>query len=89
MADTITIKASKAAGNRVALWDVDDAHPDGEVYVAGQDAEPVEAAETPRVLEALRDGRVEKVSSGGSPVAREAAREGKSERAERSERGER
>lgn len=74
MADTIKVKASPTCGDRVALWDVDEAHPGGEAFVAGaaevKHAELpwVEVAETPAVLAALRDGLLVK-SGGGSQQA--------------------
>jgi hypothetical protein len=35
--------------NRVALWERHNAHPGGEVFVAGKDAQPVEVALTAQV----------------------------------------
>jgi phage-related protein len=70
MADnTVRVKAHPSMGARVALWEVDEAHPGGEIYVAGQDSAPVEAAETAGVLGALRDDRLVRVTakSGGKP----------------------
>lgn len=55
---TITVK-SALNSNDVALWDKHPDHPTGEIFVAGD--EVVEAAETPRVLQALGNGRLEKV----------------------------
>lgn len=40
-------------GDRVGLWERNPAHPGGEVFVFGQDSDPVEVAMTSAVLEAL------------------------------------
>jgi hypothetical protein len=73
--NTIRVKAHPNTGERVAIWEVDPAHPGGEIYVAGQDSDPVEAAETAGVLGALRDDRLVKVTASG----RAASGGGKSE----------
>lgn len=43
--------------NRVALWDRDEQHPDGEVFVVN-DGKAYEVAETAAVKRALSDGRL-------------------------------
>jgi hypothetical protein len=63
VANTITVKAGPTIeAGRVALWDRDPAHADGEVFLAkahaGQDDEPIEVAETPGVIIALGEGRL-------------------------------
>lgn len=56
MADTIWVTAGpKAAPGRVALWEVDDAHPDGELWV-DHASEAVEAAPTSGVRRAIGAG---------------------------------
>lgn len=72
MAHLITVKVNDANpamrdkdGNlRIGLWEVHADHPGGEVWVAPDregNAVPVEVAETPRVLEALRNESIVKV----------------------------
>lgn len=55
MPDTIwvTPHPSLRDQNRVALYEVHPAHPDGEVAIDGADAGPHEVGETPSVLDAL------------------------------------
>lgn len=48
------------AAGPVALWEKDPAHPDGEVFVAGD--KPVQVAMTSAVEEAINTKRLEKVS---------------------------
>lgn len=40
----------------VALWERDDAHPEGEVFIAGP--APVECARTGAVMAAMREGKI-------------------------------
>lgn len=57
MADVKLIRVrSGREDNRVALWDVDAAHPTGEIFVAGDRV--VEAALTPAVERALASGEL-------------------------------
>ncbi len=51
---------SVLSGNQVALWDRDPRHPGGEVFVVGERV--VEVALTPRVREALKQGRIVEVA---------------------------
>lgn len=54
---------------RIALWDVDPAHPAGEVLLCGTDPRPQRVAETPRVLRALQEGRLVRVPAPAAPEA--------------------
>lgn len=56
MAEWMTVEAARDDG-RVALWEKDPAHPDGEVFVAGGNGRH-EVARTPAVLRALAEGRL-------------------------------
>lgn len=47
-------------GHQVALWEADEAHPTGEVWIAGP--APVEVARTPGVTTAIAEGRMVEVS---------------------------
>jgi hypothetical protein len=57
MAELIKVKATDP--DRVALWERDERHPDGEVFVYG--ADPFTVALTPRVLRLLNSGALVKV----------------------------
>lgn len=96
MPDTIHVKAHPQVGNRVGLWDPG-AGPGGhydeqgryvdgsEVWVAGQDAAPVEVlADHPAVLDALEQKRVMRVEGEALRAAQEAA--GKAEEQRRAAR---
>lgn len=66
----IYVKPHPDMGEKVALWEVNDRHPENEagereVFVAGQKSEPVQAARTGKVLEALKDNRLVETSAGG------------------------
>lgn len=52
-----TLPMQKDGGSPVALWEVDDQHPGGEVMVAGRT--PVRVALTPQVTALIRDGVLE------------------------------
>lgn len=68
MADLITVEAARDDG-RVALWEKDPAHPDGEVFIASGTGRH-EVARTPAVLRALAEGRlIEHPKFIGPPVA--------------------
>ena len=54
------VRATKR-NHKSVLWDRDPVHPDGEIFVKG-DGEIVEAGESPAVLRALADGRLERVT---------------------------
>jgi hypothetical protein len=49
---TVQANPAKVDKDKVALWDRDKDHPNGEIFVVGGE-EPVQCAETPRVLGAL------------------------------------
>lgn len=50
----------------VALWERNEAHPDGEIYISGP--QPVQVALTARVAEGLNEGRLVEVNEDGAPV---------------------
>ena len=73
--DTIRVKPGpKLAPGQVAIWDRDEAHPDGEVFLAkpqpdDTEQEPeIEVAETAGVLQALGDGRLARAERRRAPV---------------------
>ncbi len=66
-----TYPQARGEGGRVALWDVHPDHPEGdedttgtnEVYISGADRDRVfEVGDSPRVMEALRNGRLIRLS---------------------------
>jgi hypothetical protein len=63
--DTIKVKPTDKAGDRVVLWERDDRHPGGEIWLAGNSDEArrevVEVFPTTAVKEAIHDGRLEEV----------------------------
>lgn len=54
--------------NKVALYEIDARHPDGEIFVANDGIEH-EAAETQGVLQGIAKGTLLKVSGGAKKVA--------------------
>ena len=75
---TIKVKSNRTDG-KVALWEAHPDHPGGEVYIAigaptvdvpESKAKVVEVAETPKVLGALKEGLIVKVSD--SPATKAA-----------------
>lgn len=59
MAETIMVKAHPSLGNRVAMFERHKDHPNGEVFIAGQDSWPVEVArDTPEVTAAIDQKRI-------------------------------
>lgn len=56
-----TIPTRRDGGNTVALYEADDAHPDGEAFVAGP--EPVQVARTTQVHRLISDGTLEEVDA--------------------------
>lgn len=62
MTELITAMAAKVDG-RVVLWEVDAAHPGGEVFIAS-DGRAVQVAPTARVQKALADGALLKMQAG-------------------------
>lgn len=58
--DLVTVKSGMAknadGGDPCALWEKDDRHPGGEIYVSGET--PVKAALTPEVVKRIRDGKL-------------------------------
>lgn len=62
MADTIFVKGTKPGV--VGIWEIDPAHPQGEIFVTDKHA--VEAAETALVLEALSNGRLVRSDKSGT-----------------------
>ena len=63
----ITVQSNLQDKARVALWEVHPDHPDGEVFIA--DRESHQVAETRRVREALRAGRLAQVAAEMQMVA--------------------
>jgi hypothetical protein len=55
-----TIRVKSANPEKVGVWERDPAHPDGEVYVAGDAV--VEVAQTALVLEKLRNRELVEVT---------------------------
>ncbi|HEX8747397.1 MAG TPA: hypothetical protein VF717_09360 [Pyrinomonadaceae bacterium] len=53
------LKSEEDGGNKVVLWEKDDAHPKGEILIAGK--KPVEVAMTPAVSQLLRDGKIARI----------------------------
>ena len=78
MADTIrVVPGPKLDPNRVALWEVHDDHPGGEVFVAGP--EPVEVAQTSLVNEKLSRGILARASEAPRQAQPAAAPESREE----------
>jgi len=77
MTDFIKVKATNSE-NKVALWDRDDRHPNGEVFVSG-DGKTVEVANTATVRNAIRSGALVEVQPevAKAPVKQEAPLSGK------------
>jgi hypothetical protein len=61
---TVTVKSGRQ-DNRVALWEQHKAHPNGEVFIAGET--PVKAALTAAVSRGLNSGTL--VEAGGTRAA--------------------
>lgn len=79
--DTIKVKANTALlGNRVALHDIDAAHPEGTVFVAGDRV--VEVGRTQAVDDALNNRLIVEVKGGKAvePAGDEAPQETKAQR---------
>jgi hypothetical protein len=79
MADQYIKVKSGLPNGKVALWEQDPRHPNGEVFVAADADNPdknpeVEVGETPIVMQYIGSGRLVRVS-GGSSAAKEAAKE--------------
>ena len=64
-----TITVTGVHKDLVGLWEIDPAHPDGEVLVKYES--PVEAAETQGVLQALAEGRIKKAEQADQQKADE------------------
>lgn len=56
MADHILVRSARD-DDKVALWEPDDTHPEGEAFIAGK--RPTLVAPTPGVMLAIRNGQVE------------------------------
>lgn len=76
MADSklIYVKAAEKAGDRVALWEVDDRHPANaagarEAFVAGQASDPQQVYPTAKVLTALKDEWIVATTAKGKETA--------------------
>ena len=63
MADYFWVKAAKLTdeGGRIVLWERDEAHPEGEVFIG--DNKPVQVGNTSAVAERLRTGELVKVDA--------------------------
>ncbi len=59
MAKSLRVKVVESHKPRVGLWEMDPAHEDGEVFVAGD--ETFKVGDTPAVRAAIRDGKIEEV----------------------------
>ncbi len=63
--DTITVKAAEPKKpewkERVILWERDEAHPEGEIYIAYGDGIEHEVAPTPGIMEKVREGALTRV----------------------------
>lgn len=59
----IYVTATPTAGKRVALYEVNDAHPGGEAFVHNGQDEAQKVAETPAVLQALSARLIERTSA--------------------------
>lgn len=71
MANTIKVRSNRD-DSRVALWEQHPDHPNGEVFVAGENI--VEVAETPRVKRLLAEERLVKVSAADAKAAEKDAK---------------
>jgi hypothetical protein len=60
MANTLRVRVCDKHQPRVGIWEIDPAHPDGEVFVAGEKTFTV--GDTPAVRAAIREERIEEVS---------------------------
>jgi hypothetical protein len=60
MPDTIWVKSGLTGdlAERVSLFEIDDRHPGGEAFIAGQDSPPRQVGRTSKVLTYLHDGRL-------------------------------
>jgi hypothetical protein len=57
-AEYITVEPGpKAEADKIILWEVDDAHPDGEISITDSSG-PTMVGETARVMERIGDGRL-------------------------------
>jgi|SRR6187402_2523392 len=65
-----TISVTGVTEGIVGLWEIDPAHPDGEILVKYES--PVEAAETAGVLQALAEGRIKKADKADQQKAADA-----------------
>lgn len=66
----IMIEAGSATKKgQVAIWERDDAHPDGEIYLVGGDA-PIEVEETALVRERMAKDLIVRVEGGQRQPAR-------------------
>ena len=74
MADTEeqqdTISVTGVTEGIVGLWEIDPAHPEGEILVKFET--PVDAAETAGVLQALAEGRIKKTDKAEQQKAADA-----------------
>jgi hypothetical protein len=62
MVKTITVETGdKLREGEVAIWQKDDAHPEGEVYVTNRPGGAYRVGLTPAVQRALGEGRLEQV----------------------------
>ena len=62
MVKTITVEAGKKLREgEVAIWEKDDAHPDGEVYITNRPGKTCRVGLTSAVQRALGEGRLEQV----------------------------
>ena len=88
MSEYITVqsklKANPDGSYPVAFWEVDPAHPGGEVFVAGPKL--VEVAETGAVAGAIQDGRLRRVKAAAPEPAAEDEEEEAAETSARSRR---
>ena len=74
MVKTITVEAGdKLRDGEVAIWEKDDAHPDGEVYVTNRPGRAYRVGLTPAVQRALGEGRLEQVEDDANDAPKRGA----------------
>jgi hypothetical protein len=66
MSDTLWVRSGLAGefAEKVALWEWNDLHPNGDAFVAGSDSPPVEVGRSAKVMSYLHDGRLKEAKPG-------------------------
>jgi hypothetical protein len=70
MADNFIYVVSGRADNRVALWERDTRHPDGEIWITSK-TRPVQAFETSAITEKLHTKELVKTTKAGPKITEE------------------